>query len=211
MGDKVLDAIRKRRTIRRFTAEDISDEQVDQLLEMAMMAPNRLNRQPWHFFVIRDKGVRKKLADLLSVHPYLETASALIAVGARPELSPTWQMEVMAATENMLIAAAGLGLGAALVGNPGSVTWRRAEDLLQKALHIPVQRKVRLPILVAVGHPAEERPAHGRHDRFDLAKIHYGLWGEHEARRKHVIGLQPRAVCSAASFGSRKEACDESR
>ena len=177
MSDNVFDVIRKRRTIRKFTDEDVSEEQVETLLEMAMCAPNRLNRQPWHFVVIRDKGLQEQLADLLRVHPYLETAPVVIAVCGLPKASPTWKMDVSAATENMLLAATGLGLGAAWVGAPDTVMWNLLEETLRDVLAIPYDY-VRIAALVAVGHPAQERPPHGKHDRFDSTKVHYGKWGQ---------------------------------
>ncbi len=176
MTDEILDTIRRRRTIRRYTDQEVTDEQVETLLEMAMSAPNRLNRQPWHFIVIRDGGLQKKLADLLGLHPYLETAPVLVAAGARPSLSTTWQMDVSAALENLSIAATALGLGTAWVGEPDSVLWIMAEEMLREALHIPAELGVRIPAVVAVGYPAEERPPHGKHDRFDRTKVHYGTW-----------------------------------
>lgn len=180
MSDEVLDAIRRRRTIRKYTDEGVTQEQVDTLLEMAMTAPNRLNQQPWHFFVIRDKDLQRKLDDLIALHPYLESAPVLIAVGARPELSTTWRMDLSAAIENMLIAATSMDLATSWVGNPDSTEWSAVEDLLREALHIPAQRNVRIPALIAVGHPAEERPPHGREDRYDPTKVHHGLWEERE-------------------------------
>ena len=176
MDNSVLNTIRKRRTIRRFTEQELKDEQVDTLLELAMSAPNRLNRQPWHFIVIRDKGLQKRLADFLGLHPYLETAPVVIAAAARPGVSPTWQMDLSAAIENMLIAATAMGLGAAWVGEPDSMLWGMAEEMMHDALHIPTELGVRIPALVAVGYPAQERPPHGRHDRFDRTKVHYGFW-----------------------------------
>ena len=176
MSDQMLDTIRKRRTIRRYTDQELSDQQIETLLEMAMSAPNRLNRQPWHFVVIRDKRLQKKLADFLGLHPYLETAPVVIAAAARPKLSTTWQMDVSAAIENMLIAATAMGLGTAWVGEPGSTLWNMAEEMLHDALHIPAELGVRIPALVAVGYPAQERRPHSKHDRFDRTKIHYGLW-----------------------------------
>jgi nitroreductase len=180
MNESVLDTIRKRRTIRRFTDEDVSREDVDTLLEMAMCAPNRLNRQPWHFIVIRDEGVREQLSSLLGLHPYFEQAPVVIAVCALPDVSRTWLMDVSAATENLLIAATAMGLGTAWVSNPDSVVWDMCEEFLHEALHIPTQRNVRIPTLVAVGHPDQERPPHGRHDRFDAKKVHYDRWGGQE-------------------------------
>jgi nitroreductase len=176
MNNGVLEAIRNRRTIRRFTDQEVSDEQVDALLEAAMYAPNRLNRQPWHFVVIRDKRLRKNLASFLGLHPYLEQAPVLIAAAARPELSTTWKMDLSAAVENMMLAATALGLGTAWVGEPDSVVWTMAEEVMRDALHIPAELGVRIPALIAVGYSAQERPPHERSDRFDPTKVHYGVW-----------------------------------
>lgn len=176
MSETTLDVIRRRRTIRKFTDKDISEEQVETLLEMAMCAPNRLDRRPWHFVVIRDKKLQKQLADLLRVHPYLETASVVIAVCGLPEASPTWIMDVSAATENMLLAANAMGLGSAWIGAPGTVMWDRCEEVLQDALAI-ANNDVRIPTLVALGYPDQELPPHGMHDRFDRTRVHYGKWG----------------------------------
>jgi nitroreductase len=176
MVEGMLDLIRKRRTIRRFNGNRVSEEQIETLLEMAMSAPNRLNRQPWHFVIIRDKELQKKVADTYRVHPYLEQAPVLIAVGANPDESPTWLMDISAATENLLLAATALGLGGAWVGAPDTALWDQTEALLREALGIPSH--IRIPTMVALGHPAEERPPHGKHDRFARTKVHYGKWGE---------------------------------
>jgi nitroreductase len=176
MNEQMIEVIRQRRTIRKFTDEDVGEEQVETLLEMAMCAPNRLNRQPWRFVVIRDKKLQRLLADLLRVHPYLEVAPVVIAVCALPEASPTWMMDVSAATENMLLAATAMGLTGTWVGAPDSTLWNMCEEMLHDALGVPLS--VRIPALVALGHPGEELPPHGKHDRFDRTKVHYGKWGE---------------------------------
>lgn len=176
MNEEFLDLIRRRRTIRRFTDQDVSEEQVETLLELAMCAPNRLNRQPWHFVIIRDKDLQAKMADVLRIRPYLEQAPAVIAVAARPEITPTWLMDISAAIENLLLAATATGLGGAWIGAPDTVLWSLCEECLHDNLNIPLD--VRIPALVAVGYPAEELPPHGRHDRFVRTKVHYGRWGE---------------------------------
>lgn len=175
MPESLLDLIRQRRTIRRFTERSVTDEQIEALLEIAMCAPTRLNRQPWHFVVIRDSALQRNLAELLRIHPYLEQASAVIAVCGVPQASPTWLMDVSAATENLLLAATAMGLGAAWVGAPDTTLWNLLEEHLHDTLRIPLD--VRIPVLVAVGYPAENPPPHGRHDRYDPLKVHYGVWG----------------------------------
>ena len=121
MTEEMLNLIRKRRTIRRFTEEDVSEEQVDTLVEMAMCAPNRLDRQPWHFLIIRDKDLQKQIADTYQVRPYVEQAPVVIAIGANPAESVTWMMDISAAAENLLLAATAMGLGGAWFGAPGTV------------------------------------------------------------------------------------------
>lgn len=176
MTEEMLDLIRKRRTIRRFTKDDVSEEQIETLLEMAMCAPNRLNRQPWHFVVIRDKELQKQVADAYQVRPYVEQAPVVIAIGANPAESPTWMMDISAAAENLLLAATAMGLGGAWVGAPDTALWDQTEALLREALGIPPH--IRIPTMLAIGHPAEERRPHGKHDRFVRTKVHYGTWGE---------------------------------
>jgi nitroreductase len=176
MTEEMLDLIRKRRTIRRFTEADVSEEHVETLLELAMCAPNRLNRQPWHFVVIRDKELQKQIADAYQVRPYVEQAPVVIAVGANPAESPTWMMDISAAAENLLLAATALGLGGAWFGAPDTVLWDQTERLAREALGIPSH--IRIPTMLAIGHPAEEPPPHGKHDRFVRTKVHYGKWGE---------------------------------
>ena len=174
MSENVLDVIRKRRTIRKFTDQELSREQIDTLLELAMCAPNRLNRQPWNFVVVQDKALQKQFADILRIHSYIETAAAVIVVGASPSLSSTWAMDSSAAIENMLIGASAMGLGTAWVGSPDTVMWSLLEEGLHDSLAIPCD--VRIVSLVSVGYPAQERPPHGREDRFDPLKVHYGRW-----------------------------------
>lgn len=176
MTQEMLDLIRKRRTIRRFADERVSEEQVETLLEMAMSAPNRLNKQPWHFVVIRDRELQKQVADTYRVRPYVEQASVLIAVGANPAESPTWLMDISAAAENLLLAATAMGLGGAWVGAPDTALWGETEALLRHSLGIPPH--IRIPTLLAIGYPAEVPPPHGKHDRFVSTKVHYGRWGE---------------------------------
>lgn len=200
--ETMLDLMRKRRTIRQFTDEDVSDKQIETLLEMAMCAPNRLDSRPWHFVIVRDKALQKQLAGVLRAHAYLETAPVIIVVCGLPHASPTWLMDISAATENIVLAATALGLGATWLGCPGDVLWGRCEKTLLNALAIPhddagaiqkfaratrrlfegrrpefAQRiLVRIPALVAIGHPAQQPPPYKKGDRFDAARVHYGSW-----------------------------------
>jgi nitroreductase len=187
MDKKELDLFRKRRTIRRFTDEDISVETLKALLEAASVAPSRLDRRPLHYLVIRDKALKAKLAEALRVRPYIEQAPVVIAVCADKSISPTWELDGSAAIENMLLAATSIGLGTAWVGSKGSTLWDQAVAVLHTDAALP--DTVDVVSLVAIGHPAEEKRAYDLGEKLDATRIHCDHWdnlewyqAEHKAR-----------------------------
>ncbi len=117
-----------RRSIRSFTTEPVDPAQVELLLKAAMAAPSAANRKPWHFVVVTDAKVRQALAQ---AHPHAamvaEAPLALVPCG-EPSLSipgrqDYWIQDLAAATENILLAATGLGLGSVWCGvRPGAGT-----------------------------------------------------------------------------------------
>jgi nitroreductase len=174
--EQVLDVIRKRRTVRAFTDEEVTDEQVETILQMAMYAPTYMNRQPWHFVVVRDKELQKSLGETLGVRPYIQQAFAVIAVYGDPNISNTWDLDGCAAIENMLIAATAMGLGSAWAGSPGNLAWDEAEELMKVALKVP--SGFRALSLVCLGHPAKMIVPHTKDERYDKTRVHYGNWRE---------------------------------
>jgi len=174
MDSECLELFRARRTVRRFTPQPVSPEEIEAVLEAAMYAPSRLNRQPWHFVVVQDPDVKHEIAEILRVHPYIDEAPALLVICGRPASSPTWLMDVSAATENLILAATALGLGSAWVASPGTTLWNMVEEHLRWRLHIP--EEIRVASVVALGHAAEQPARHERGERFDRLKVHHGVW-----------------------------------
>jgi nitroreductase len=171
---KELELFRKRRTIRRFTAEDVSAEDLQALLEAASVAPSRLDRRPLHYVLIRDKASKAKIAEALRVRPYIEEAPVVIAVCADPAISATWELDASAAIENMLLAAAAMGLGGAWVGSKGSQLWDQAVEVLHAMVGVPAG--IGVASLVCIGHPGEERRAYDPGEKLDPVRIHYDHW-----------------------------------
>jgi nitroreductase len=160
----MLELIKKRRSIRKYTDESVSDGDVRALLEAAMAAPSADNLQPWEFVVVRDEGLRRRLAE---THPWSRMCAGapVVFVVCGHERSSHWVEDTSAATENLLLAAAGLDLGAVWVGvYPQS----RYERHVRSVLGIP--RELRVLCLVAVGHAAESKPPH---TKYDERKVHY--------------------------------------
>lgn len=165
----MLDLIKKRRSIREYTDEPVSDADVRTLLEAAMAAPSADNLQPWTFIVVREPGLRKELA---RTHPWSNMcadAAVVFVVCADERRSSHWVEDASAATENLLLAAAGLDLGAVWVGVYPNA---RNEEHVRQALGIPA--RLRVLCLVPVGHPAKPKPPH---TKYDESKVHYDGYG----------------------------------
>jgi nitroreductase len=157
--DDRLAAIFSRRSIRRYTDEPVSEAGLLSLLEAGMAAPSASNRKPWHFVVVTD---RETLCALAEAHPYgkmLASAGAAIAVCGDPKVSDWWVQDCSAATENILIAAVALDLGAVWLGSHGNPERERA---IRGILGIP--GSIGVLSLLSIGHPAEEKEARTQYD-----------------------------------------------
>lgn len=143
--------------MRSFTDEDISDETVGKLLELATRAPNAGNLQPWRFYVVRKKNTKHLLCESALGQRFLEEAPVVIVVcadldvsghgyGSRGESLYSIQ-DTAAAIENILLCVVALDLGACWVG-----AFR--EDLASNALNLP--GRIRPLALIPIGHPAEK-------------------------------------------------------
>lgn len=155
-GQAVIDNIMTRTSIRAYTKDTISKEQIDQLLRAGMAAPSAANKQPWHFVVVTDRQLLKDLGN--SSNNWKMTAEAPLAIVVCGDLTKAldndgrdmWIEDTSAATENILLAAHGLGLGAVWTG---VYPIQEREDAVAKLLNLPDNL---VPMAtVVVGHPAE--------------------------------------------------------
>lgn len=114
----VLSNIAERKSVRHFTSEAVSDEQLESLARAAMAAPTACNKQPWAVIAVNDRAVLDSLCAVLPYAKMLEQAPAAMIVCG--DLSKTlegdgqqyWIQDCSAATENLLLAAEAMGLGA---------------------------------------------------------------------------------------------------
>ena len=169
MTKELIQTIFARRSIRAYRPEPVGEEDIKTLLEAAMAAPSGSNLKPWHFVVVTQ---REALDELARVHPYgkmLAHAPLCIAVcGDRDVSERYWVQDCSAATENLLLAAAALGLGAVWLGvHPKP---ERVEPI-SKALGVP--ENVTPLNLISIGHPAEEKAPR---TQYDVARVHRERW-----------------------------------
>ena len=116
---ETLKAILTRRSIREYTQQAVPGELVQELLAAAMQAPSAGNQQPWHFILVNAREQLQALADVLPFGKSLQTAPLGIAVCADVKSArypDYWAQDCSAATQNLLLAAHALGLGAVWLG-----------------------------------------------------------------------------------------------
>jgi nitroreductase len=166
-----LQLIRTRRSVRRYTPQPVSQEQVELLLRAAMSAPSAGNCQPWQFVVLDDRQIFEAI---MRAHPFSqmlkEAPLAILVCGDQTlERFPGyWVQDCSAATQNLLLAAHALGLGAVWLGiHP------RPERISAIRSLVGLPDTVQPLSLVAVGHPAETPPPV---DRFLPERVHHNHW-----------------------------------
>ena len=151
----VLEAIKKRRSVRHFLKEDVSDETMMELLDAMRWAPSAGNLQPWEFVVVRDAEVKRKVSEAAR-QAWIMEAPVVVVVCAVPERSaPRYGdrginlyclQDTAAAVQNLHLAAVEKGLGTCWVGAFN-------ESLVAQAVNVP--QGVRPVAVVPVGRPAE--------------------------------------------------------
>ncbi len=166
-----MDAILKRRSIRKFKPDPVSEDLVKGLLRAAMSAPSAGNAQPWHFIVINKKEILARIPD---IHPYSRMITQaplaiLVCADTSKEKHPgNFPLDCAAAVENMLLAATDKGLGTVWLGiYPDVQRVERFKDMF--TLPEPL-----VPFaIVPVGYPGEEK---AYTDRYNERFVSYNAY-----------------------------------
>lgn len=173
MPSLAIDNLFARRSIRKFQDMPVTADQVEVLLQAAMAAPSAGNRKPWHFIVVRDLETRRRIA---VSHPYAKMAieaPVVIVPCGQPDLSSVdrpafWTQDLSAATENILLAAVALGLGAVWCG-----VFPNEERVIEARAILGIPKDIIPLCYVPVGVPAEEKDPR---TQYEAARVHYETW-----------------------------------
>ena len=166
-----FNAIKTRRSIRKYINKKVPIKLVYELIEMGMYAPSAGNENPWHFIIITDKNI---LNNIPKFHPHsdmLKEASLAILVCFDINLETHKKMAIQdcsAATENILISANAKGIGSVWLG-----IFPREERIkgIVKILNLPENI---IPFsLISLGYPGEKKI---NKKKFDLNRIHKNKW-----------------------------------
>ncbi|MFQ6107899.1 MAG: nitroreductase family protein [Thermoplasmata archaeon] len=171
---EVKKAIRDRRSIRAYTSRSVPGELVEELVELANMAPSAGNLQAREFIIVRDEDKRRKLASAALGQDFISEASVCIVVcvnydriahyGERGRELYVFH-DTGAAIQNILLAAHDMGLGTVWVG-------AFKETPVRKLLHLP--KHVRPVAIIPVGYPAEQPRMRPHRDLADI--LHNESW-----------------------------------
>lgn len=164
--------ILNRRSIRKYTKKQVSDNNIDKLLKAAMAAPSAGNQQPWEFIVIKDKNTLSSIKKIKpSDYVMLDHAPVAIMVCGNLEreiYKGYWSQDCSAATENILIATQSLELGAVWLGlYPEEYKISKIKNLIK------LPEWIKPFSIISIGYPAEEKKPS---KRFNRERIHYEKW-----------------------------------
>jgi len=155
---ELFEAIKSRRSIRSYTEEEVTEEEIDRTLEAATWAPSACNKQSWRFVVVRKPETIEKLYKAASYstqhQSFIKKAKVVIVVCSNSNIYKTFPhkeralslftiQETAAATQNLLLAAHALGLGACWIS-------LFSEDQVKEALNSP--KGIRPLIIISLGH-----------------------------------------------------------
>ena len=165
-----MDPIFQRVSIRQFEDRPVEKEKAETLLRAAMAAPSATNQQPWEFVVVTEPETLQALSRCTPYAGPMGRASTGFVLCMRKEVrAPQFAPQDMgAATENLLLEAVELGLGAVWLGiAPG----QERMEAVRRVIGAP--ETIQPFCLVACGYPAgPAAPA----DRYDPARVHYEKW-----------------------------------
>ena len=168
---ELIDGLLTRRSIRKYNPGNVKNSDIERILEAAMHAPSAHNLQPWHFILLQEKSILLKIRDF---HPHAamlaDAALAILVCGDKSIDNNTGYLiqDCAAATQNILLAAHGLHLGAVWIG-----IYPREERMKKISALTGLPEEI-LPVsVVSIGIPNEQKTAAGR---FRKDRIHINRW-----------------------------------
>jgi nitroreductase len=174
LENETLKTIFSRKSVRKYKNEPIEKDKIILLVKAGMAAPSAVDKRPWDFIVVTDKKILKELSDKLPYAKMTQNAAVAIIVCGNIEKqyqgkdSVFWIMDCSAATENILIAAESLGLGAVW-----TAVYPEKERInsVKKILNIP-ENVIPLNV-IPIGIPlSTEMPK----NKYDPSQLHFNKW-----------------------------------
>ena len=142
----VFKAIQTRRSIRKYTSQQVSEDDLQKILQAGRLAPSAKNLQNWQFIVITDTDIIAKLAEACNQQHFISEVPVVIAGIADPTINHWYELDMGIAFDHMALVATDCGLGSCWIGAFN-------EPQVRDILSIP--KKLRTIILMTIGYAAE--------------------------------------------------------
>ena len=172
---------RKRRSLKKYTAQPVEAEKIDAIVEAALRVPSGRAVRPWEFVVVTDGGLIEKLSVAKPIGAeFLKEAPVNIVICADPSKSHLWVEDCAIAAVTMQYAAVSLGLAsrwAHIRGNKFNDD-QSSRDYIAALLNLP--GNLDIECIVAVGYPGEEIVPY-KHEELDFTKVSYNQYGQPSA------------------------------
>lgn len=160
----VLENIAARKSVRKYLKKEVEEEKITAMLKAGMAAPSGMDRRPWEFVVVTDRAALDSMAAGLPYAKMLTQAPMAIVVCGDSTRSSYWYVDCSAVTQNILLAAEALGLGAVWTA---AYPYEDRIGIVRKYTNMPEQI---VPLcIIPVGYPDGPQKAK---DKYDESKIH---------------------------------------
>lgn len=172
----LLDLMKQRHSIRKYTDERISSENLEKILQAGMLSASGRNRKPWEFIVVREKTVLEQMSlSRAAGAQMLAGADTAIVVIADAEKTDTWIEDCSIAMANMHLMAHSLGVGSCWIQGRmrEAENGQSTEEFLREILHYPKHYK--LQAILSLGMPNEQKEA-VKAEALPAEKVHWGKY-----------------------------------
>ncbi|MBO7447111.1 nitroreductase family protein [bacterium] len=165
-GKSAMDVIFSRKSVRHYTDQEVEADKLLTLVKAGMAAPTGMNRQPWEFIVVTNMPTLEPLFEMPGLMMLKSAKAAIVVLGKKSETF--WEQDCSAATENILLAAEDLGLGAVwCAGHP----LENRMEAYKKIFNYDDEHEVLS--FISIGYPTgEDQPK----DKYKEEKIHWNRW-----------------------------------
>ena len=164
--NSVIDAIHARTSVRTYSDKPIAKSILTELVKAGMAAPSGGNRQPWEFVVVTDRAVLDKLATKKKM--LKEAQAAIIVAGHSDEKNITWYLDCSVASQNILLAAQSLELGAVWTTvHPHASLEAEVRDI------VGMPEDVTALNIISIGYPKDKQKPK---QKWNKSKLHLNKW-----------------------------------
>lgn len=144
----VKEAIETRKSVRAYQPDPVPEDALKRILEAGRLAPSAVNRQPWHFVVVREQKTRTELSKTAIYGRFIKEAPVAVVACGDTKASPRWYMvDVAIALEQMVLMATAEGIGTCWIGSMN-------KNQVRNVLSIPERWDV--VAIITMGYPREK-------------------------------------------------------